>query len=265
MARILDVTPDQYHELEHFSASLAKELRAKSPLHAKHRRGKKPSKLLDRGAVIHRLVLGKGRDYVPVDANDWRTKDAKAERDAIRAQGLTPVLQSDLTEYSEAAVKMRAELERRGIKLDGESEVAVEWTDGDVLCKSMFDHVWMKRGLILDLKVTENANPTSVERTAENLGYAIQAAAYMRALTKLRPELAGRVDFLFAFCEPEAPWAVNICRPDGAFRELGERRWDHAVAAWSACLKTNIWPAYGQGVNPLSPPAWALNREDYAA
>lgn len=265
MARILDVTPEQYHELEHFSSTLAKLVSARSPLHARVACGKKPSKNLDRGSVIHRLVLGKGRDYVAVDADDWRTKKAKEERDAIRAQGLTPVLQCDLTDYTEAALKMRTQLERRGLKLDGESEVAVEWHDGDVLCKSMFDHVWMKRGVILDLKVTENAHPTSVERTAENLGYAIQAAAYTRALTALRPQLAGRVEFLFAFCEPDDPWAVNICRPDGAFRELGERRWHRAVATWAECIATNNWPAYGQGVNPLSPPAWALNREDYAA
>ncbi len=267
-ARILDVTPDEYHARPGLSSSKAKTLIAKSPLHAKSERERDPTKSLDRGNVIHRLVLGKGRDYAVVQANDWRTNVAKAARDEARAQGLVPVLVGDFEEYALAAEKIRVTLADRGYVLDGASELAVEWLEetehGDVTCRGMMDHVWLETGVIFDLKITADAAPSFVERNAENLGYAIQSAAYTRALVALRPELAGRVDFLFAFCEAEEPYAINVCRPDGMFRELGERRWIRAVNTWGHCEKSGTWPAYGVGVNQLSPPAWALAREDYA-
>ncbi len=269
-AEILNVTPEQYFALPGLSSSIAKVIVEKSPLHAKVARDseREATKNMDRGAVIHRLVLGKGKSFTAVDADDWRTNKAKDARDAARAQGLVPVLAKHLDEHRVAAEKIREELARRGFHLDGDSEVAVQWHEGETLCRSMFDHVWLKRGsvgTILDLKITDDASPDFVERNSERLGYAIQAAAYTRALTALRPELAGRVDFLFAFCEPETPWAMNISRPDGAFRAIGEARWLRAVQMWERCLRTNEWPAYGDGVNALTVPRWVLSKEGFAA
>jgi hypothetical protein len=267
-ARILNISLDEYFEHPAFSASVAKTLISRSPLHAKVAASEKPSKILDRGTSIHRLVLGKGKDFAVIQHSDWRTKDAQAQRDAARAQGLIPVLAHEFEDYCNAAESIRVQLADRKLVLDGESELAIEWEEqtphGPVLCKGMLDHVWLDTGIILDLKVTENAAPSSVERTSENLNYAIQHAAYTRALTALEPDLAGRVAFAFAFCEPEPPHAINLCEPDGIFRELGERRWVRAVHTWAECTKTNHWPGYGPAVNPLTSPSWALAREGYA-
>jgi hypothetical protein len=268
-ARILNISADEYHALPHFSSSVAKELIARSPLHAKAAVGKKPTKLMDRGTVIHRLVLGKGKDYVLVNYGDWRSKAAQIERDNARAQGLVPVLGCDFEEFALAAESIRVQLADRGIVLDGESELAIEWEEqtehGPVMCKGMLDHCWPEDGLILDLKITEDASPSSVERTSENLGYAIQRAAYTRALEALHPGLAGRVGFAFAFCEPEPPYAINLAEPDGAFQHIGQQRWMRAVRTWAKCIKDNHWPGYGTAVNPLTTPSWALAREDYTA
>jgi hypothetical protein len=267
-AKILDINPTDYHARSEFSATMAKELIAKSPLHAKANVGRDPSKNLDRGTVVHRLLLGKGAEYVLVEANDWRTNAAKAARDEARERGLVPVLAHEIESYKETAEAIRGQLAARDIILDGASEVAITWTEqspsGPVACRGMLDHLWLADGRILDLKVTADAAPGSVERTAENLGYAIQCAAYTRAVAALDPDLAGRVKFLFAFCEPDEPHAVNICQPDGVFRELGERRWLRAVHAWGECLATGKYPGYGDGINYLNPPAWALAREGYS-
>ncbi len=266
-ARILDVSPDEYFALPHFSASAAKVLIAKSPAHARAENNRQPTKAMDAGNVIHRLVLGKGRDYRVVDAEDWRTKAAKAAKREARALGLTPILEQEYLGYQRAARRITEQLANAGLILDGASELPIEWHEqtehGPVACRGMMDHVWIDRGIVLDLKVTADACPTSVERTAENLGYAIQSAAYTGALTKLRPDLAGRIRFVFAFAEAEEPYALNLCEPDGLFRELGERRWSRAVNAWARCLKNNEWPAY-PGINDLSAPTWILAREGYS-
>lgn len=274
-AKLLDVTPDEYHLLDGLSSSIASTLITRSPKHAwqQHPRfggnGKRPTKEMDRGAAIHALVLGKGKQFAILDFEDYKKKAAQEARDAAREQGLIPILSHQFLEWGTAAESIRNQLADRDIYLDGLSEQAIEWHEssahGPVQCRAMFDHVWLDRGVILDLKITHDANPAKVERSSENFGYAIQETAYRRALAALRPELAGRVDFLFCFVEPEAPYAMNITRGDGVFRELGERRWLRAVETWGECLATDEWPAYGSGVNPLYPPPWALTREFEAA
>lgn len=267
-ATLLDVTPDEYHAIDAFSSTAAKTMISRSAAHARAGYRKKPTKGMDRGDVIHRLLLGKGKDYEVIQAGDFKTKAAQVARDAARAAGRVPVLAEDFEDYCTAAERIRVELADRKIILDGLSEQAITWTEhtefGDVLCRGMFDHVWVDIGMILDLKVTADAAPSSVERTSENLGYAIQAAAYTRALTALDPDLAGRVAFAFAFCEAEDPWAINVSEPDGVFRELGERRWLRAVREWARCTAENKWPSYGTAVNPITAPPWALAREGYS-
>lgn len=270
-AIVLDITPDEYHARTGFSSTLAKELVARSPAHARALQiaGRKATKVMDIGNVGHRLVLGKGRDFKPLPFDDWRTKAAQAARDEARAAGLVPIKEDDFAQAAVMAESVRVQLLERGITLDGESEIAVEWHEptehGPVLCRAMFDYAWIEHGKILDLKFTDNAAQTAIERNAENLGYAIQWAAYTRAMAALRPDLAGRTEFLFAFCERAAPFAINLTKPDGLFRELGERRWLRAVAEWARCLATGEYPAYGRGINVLSAPAWALAKEEEIA
>jgi hypothetical protein len=84
--RILEnVTPDDYHQRDGFSSSVAKVVVAQSPLHAKFATRRKPKKELDFGNIGHRLILGKGKAFEVLDFDDWRTKDAKAAADEARA------------------------------------------------------------------------------------------------------------------------------------------------------------------------------------
>lgn len=270
-AQILDITPDEYFALDRFSSSIAKLVVTKSPRHARAEHqdevSKKPTRSMDFGSVAHHLVLGKGADYEPMRFDDWRTKDAKAAALAARDAGRIPIKQDDFERATAAAESVRVELVERGIVLDGQSELVIIWDEetphGLVPCKAMLDHVWPELGRILDLKFPADASPVAIERSAENFGYAIQRAAYTRALTALDSTLAGRVDFLFCFCEQTSPHAVNLTRPDGMFRELGDQRWTRAVTTWAECLATDRWPAYGSGINQLSAPAWALAREPF--
>jgi hypothetical protein len=231
--------------------------------------GKAPTKVMDRGSIIHRLLLGKGSEYHVIQHSDWRTKDAQTQRDAARADGRVPVLAHDFEDYCTASESLRVQLADRGIVLNGRSELAIEWTEdtahGPVLCKGMLDHCWLDVGLILDLKITENAAPSAVERTAENLRYGIQWAAYTRALSALNPDLIGRIGFAFAFCEPDPPYAINLTEPDGIFQQLGVQRWRRAVTTWAECAKSQRWPSYGTSVNPITAPTWALAKEGFTA
>lgn len=273
MAQLLNITPEEYHVLPGFSSSIAKVLISKSPLHAWQEHpeyggvAKDPTKSMDIGTVIHKMVLGKGTSFRALDFMDWRTDKAKEARQEARDEGVVPILADDHKEATFAAMAIMRALIKRGIKLDGTSEQAMEWHEqtpcGPILCRGMLDHLTADMRTIYDLKVTEDASPRSIERTAENFGHAIQHAAYMSGISKVNKAIAGRATMRFIFVEPNRPYAVNIVEPDGVFRELGERRWERACKAWARCVKANEWPGYGDGVEQITAPAWALSQEGY--
>lgn len=284
-AKILEgIEPDEYHKLPGLSSSYADTIITRSARHAwaehpclggKDRPAEdKSSKPMNFGSAVHTMVLGRGKRIAIIEGHkDYKKAAAQEARDAALAAGRVPLLTHQFEQVATAAAAITTQLAERGFHLDGHSELAIEWHEpsahGPVQCRGMLDHAWLKSGVILDLKSTTNAAADALERTAENLGYAIQQAAYRRAMTALLPELAGRIDFLFAFCELEFPYAVNIVRPNGMFRALGEERWLRAVEIWGECIAKGTaqehWPAYGGDINSLGVPEWVFKREMYRA
>lgn len=275
-ARILDCSEEQYHadpcERPSLSASIATTLVTRSPLHAwsEHPRlgglGKTATREMDRGTLIHRLVLGAGRDWHVIDADDYRTKGAREERDAARERGLVPVLRDELDAAQATASAILARLGDHGLSLGGESEVKTAWEEqsrsGTVLCRGMLDHLDGAR--IIDLKTTARADPDTFERAMVSRGHDIQYTAYLSALESLRPELVGRAEMLFVVAETEPPHALLIGSPAGDMIELGARRWRRAVEVWGRCLAADDWPGYPTRIHDLHAPAWVLQREEFA-
>lgn len=274
-ARILDVSEEAYHgdplPEPSLSATIAKIIMDRSPLHAwqEHPRlgewKRADKKEFDRGALFHKLILGKGAEIASVDARDWKTKAARDARDQARAEGKIPVLAQDLFEAKLGIGTIRERLDRVNIRLDGESEVAIAWQElsyeGPIWCRGKLDH--LKKGArnatIVDLKTARSAHPAACLRHIVSYGYDIQQAAYTRAVETLYPENSGRVDFIFLFVETEPPFAILPARIDGILRERGERRWRGAVEAWAHCRATNDWPSYARGITTLEAPAWLLS------
>lgn len=252
------------------SSSIANVLDTASPLHAWSQHPKlggvprTSTKSLENGSLSHALLLGAGKDIVIIDAKDYRTSAAQAERDGALKAGKIPVLVKDIESARKTAALLKERFADVGIVLDGEKEPTALWTEtasngARVQCRGMMDHV--KLPVIYDLKSIRSANPAVCRRHVETYGYAIQRAAYVSAVEHIKPELAGRIDFIFVFYELEPPHAVTPIRLSGAFRELGERGWRRAVDRWEECLRTNVWPAYTDSVLDLEPTPWALTKD----
>lgn len=276
-ARILNCTPEQYLadpcRVPSLSSGVAHALVAESPAHAfmKHPRlggsanGSPGTKAMNDGALIHKLLLGKGKDVVVVDAPDFRTNLARTARDQALQAGRIPILRHQADAKSIVAEILKDKLLAYGYSLTGKSEVAIEWTaecaDGAVLCRSMLDHVYIDQGRIYDVKKVESANPRKLARNFVENGYDIQYAAYTRALAALRPELEGMIDMTFLFVEIEPPYSVVPVEPDGALREIGALRWERAVQLWRQCTDSNDWPGYSRERVLLEAPAYVVTQE----
>lgn len=249
-------------------------------------------KQLDNGSIKHALVLGKGGERIKIVPTEilakngsYGTDASKKVRDAARAAGLIPVKEPEMPLHERVAEQIRLSIAAAGHTLDGASEFAIEWEErtahGPVKCRAMLDHalIWgvplhtsgivashegPPGAIIYDLKIVGDAHPERCERTSENLGYAIQAAAYTRALTALYPQLGGRIEFRFLFCEQRRPYDLWDPTLDGVTAELGERRWLRAVNAWGEGLATGRWPGYRTpDRTTLRTPIWTLRAEGY--
>jgi len=276
-ARILDITPEQYHRdpcsRPSLSCSIAKILVTKSPLHAwtAHPQfgnvREEATQPQDDGSIIHKLLLGKGVDVEVITGfANFKKKAAQELRDAATEAGKIPMLEQKYAAIQAAAEVLRANLAEQGVELNGASEVAIEWeaagNDGPVLCRSMLDHVFIDAGRIIDLKKITSADSFTCENHGYRYGYDMQCHAYPLALAALRPGLVGRVEFSFAFMEIEPPYAVRVVPPNGEMRALGEMRWGRAVALWERCAARNRWPGYNETIAPLGVPGWAIRQEE---
>lgn len=287
-ARILECTPQQYHAdpcvSPSLSSSTAKLIVSESPLHAwsRHPRFTENRALVatdddaedeaaeeehtdakDNGTIVHNLLLGKGPDIAVVEADSWRTKLAKAQREEARAAGQVPILVARYDALNAAAEAIRRKLLDYGYDLRGESEVAIEWFErginGPVRCRSMLDHVFINDGVIYDLKTIRSANPKHIARTFIEKGYDLQAACYPRALAALRPHLQGRIRMEFLFLEIKPPYAITPGDAHPVMLEIGKLRWSEAVRIWEDCLAKNAWPAYTNSRTTFEPPVYQIN------
>jgi hypothetical protein len=276
---LLEIPAAEYHAdpcpRPSFSHSVAKALLSQSPYHAWLRHPKlggvaeAPTREMDRGTILHAMVLGTKVPVVVIDADNYRTKAAQEKRDSAHAAGLVPVLSREYDGLVGLADATTAALREQGVELSGISERAILWEEetaaGPVLCRGMIDHLILTAdsGAILDLKFGESADPKKLGRKCIDLGYDVQFAAYTSALQKLRPDLAGRGRWLWLFVEelPEGSpkrVIVTVAQPGGMLREHGQARWRRACETWGRCLAENDWPGYAREVVRLEAPEWAM-------
>ena len=247
-------------ETPRLSPSIAKILLARSPLHAwqYHRllggTESAPTAATTDGRILESIIfdlnLTRGLPF-----NAYRSNEAKAARDAVLADGMIPVLESQWPEYAAAGLAMLAHLQAAGVDFSGGAhQKTILWTSEGVECKGVLDYLVVGENfyVIYDLKTVEDASADGLARAVGNYGWDIQAASYMEAVETKRPDLAGRGKYILAAVEKEAPFAANPRELSAAFQSIGRIKWAKAKGVWSRCLASNTWPSYEAGyIEPL--------------
>lgn len=225
-------------------------------------------KVFDFGSAAHKLVLGAGAQIAVVDADDWRTKDAKAQRDEAWSCGQVPVLRADWDRAAEMAEAVRAHPLAKELHLfdpaHGHAEQSMFWQDPEtgVWCRSRTD--WLRdtapgwRTLVVDYKTADNANPEAFTKSAASYGYDQQDAFYCDGLTAIGVD--DDPAFLFVVQEKTPPYLVSVCELDRADRAAGGRRNRLAIEIFRDCKAADAWPGYSTEINHVSLPAWARAR-----
>lgn len=271
---IYDLTAAEYHSdpcpQPSLSSSIAKTLIDQSPLHAWHQHPRLNPKFepeqdsrFDLGSAAHMVLLERRSDGIAiVVADDWRTKAAREQRDAARAEGKFPILErhySLVDSMVRVAIQFLETTELAGILELGFAERAVVWQENDVWCRCRPDLLSEDHRIVLDYKTTECASHESFTRQIGRMGYDLQAEFYVRginATTGIEPT------FVFLAQEITPPFACSLVALSNAYRAVGQSKVARALALWEQCTKTNAWPAYSARIAYAEPAPWQMIEMD---
>lgn len=255
---IYSMPADVYHadtvgDRPSLSASIAKILVTKSPLHAwaAHPRLNpdyvmKHEAKFDPGTAAHTVLLRDERAVQIVVASDWKTDLAQLERDVARAAGKIPILAKQWHEVQRMVEAARVQLDGTRADprpfTDGKAEQTMVWEDNGVLCRALVDWLRDDRQAIDDYKTTKaSANPEQWTRTLYGIGADIQVAFYLRGCQALgwpAPE------FRFVVQETYPPYALSVIGLDPPSLELADSKVEYALGLWKEALNSGVFPGY---------------------
>lgn len=246
------------------NTSTAMALLTQTPFHAKlqHVRlnpdaTKSESSRADLGTIAHALLLEDDKSrMVEIDAEDWRTKAAKEQRDMARAEGKIPILRKDYVEVLEmvnAAHMFLMGSELCADWLGATPEQTLIWREGGVWCRSRPDKLSQDGKVYFDYKTTNSAHPSAFVKTAINQGYDIQAALGARGVKAV---FGVDCQVVFIAQEIEPPYLCSLVSLSPMFRAIASERLELALVQWGRCLNTNQWAGYPDKVATVDPPGW---------
>lgn len=116
-------------------------------------------------------------------------------------------------------------------------------------------------GLIVDGKSNDDSSAEAFARNAWNSDMFFQAAfysdGYQQHFKTERPPV-----FAWLSQERDAPYATAYYAAPSDFVEYGRKRYRRLLSVFAECLRTGVWPGYGQQVQDLALPAWAAREID---
>lgn len=258
------MTFEQYLELEGVNWSTLKHF-YKSPAHVKvyldSPREETPS--MAKGTLQHMAILepDKFTESVAVmpDFGDLRFKESKEKKKAWidDHQGLIPC---DAKTYSDLFGMSKAIWANSDAKAlltcCTETERPLQWSEGPVKCKGLLDIVTSK-GIIADIKTTDDVRPFSFAKKAAAMHYYEQAAYYLRGARAAKLPLDR---FLWIAIESSAPYSVRVYSLKESDRIAADNVLDSFLAKYWACKETDKWPGYQAGIEELECPDWHLSK-----
>lgn len=109
--------------------------------------------------------------------------------------------------------------------------------------------------MILDLKTTDDASPSTFQKKAYTMGYHIQAAFYTDLVAKVLQD--DNVEFMFCAMERRRPHGIALYKAGQDMIELGRKQYKQALRTLAYCKEKESFPGYDSEIQELSLPGWA--------
>lgn len=180
----------------------------------------------------------------------------------------------------------------------GEAELSAYWNEmvrdqetgeviGEKLCRVRPDY-WRKDGIVVDLKSCEDASEEEFARSIAKWGYHVQDSYYRGGLaeailqggpsvleynpsdgsfTEAEPvDFAPPRAFVFIAVEKTAcvvdgqAKGVAVYTLDEESQALGQLTWWGALASYTRCEMSGVWPGYSPKIRQIKLPAWQFTK-----
>lgn len=274
---IYDMSSEQYHAdpcpEPSLSASLAHTIINHTVLHAylKHPKLQKvaireEADHMDFGRAAHALLFEPHNANIEViDADNWRTAEAREKKAKARAEGKSPLLTKDFVEARAMVDAANSYIERsslKGVLSKGKAEQTFIAQDDKCWLRGRLDFITHDRALIIDYKtVSRTANADLfVRNSVFNYGYDIQAAMYCYLNQLLGYK--GRTDYVWLLQETEYPYACSLVGANSSILDSGLKKIEIAKALWLKALKSNKFDGYPEQVIWMDAPPWELAKTE---
>jgi hypothetical protein len=183
-------------------------------------------------------------------APDRRTNAGKAVAAEMESAGIEAVTASDMEQAMVMAGSVRSHQAAAALLRDGKAEQSFWWDDTPtgLRCKCRPD--WYTGNTIVDLKTTTDASPKGFARSVAQWRYHVQQNHYLAGTFAER--------FVFIAVEKTYPYAVGVYELDEAAALHGATERRNNLQTIADCRAISEWPGYGNTIQPLSLPNWAL-------
>lgn len=184
-------------------------------------------------------------------APDRRTNAGKAAVAEMEAAGIEAVTAPEMEQAMAMAASVRSHQAAAALLCDGKAEQSFWWDDipTGLRCKCRPD--WYTGNTIVDLKTTTDASPKGFAKSVAQWRYHIQQNHYLAGTFADR--------FVFIAVEKTYPYAVGVYELDNTAALHGEAERRNNLQTIADCRAIAEWPGYGNTIQPLSLPNWALN------
>lgn len=212
------------------------------------------------GSIAHAVMIEGDESKVKViDADDWRTKAAKEERDEARANGLLPILAKDMETVRKmvaVAVEKIFTSELCEPWMEAAPEQTLLWSENGLWFRSRPDKLTPNGRVYFDYKtVAGTAHPAKFAKgPVISHGYDLQAALGKRGVKAVLQQEQCTVIFIVQ--EINEPYAVSLVSLSPQFMGIAAERLELAIYQWRKCLSNNLWPSYPQRVAYVEPPSY---------
>lgn len=218
------------------------------------------------GSAFHAYVLEPqvfAEQYVEApDLSVYGHPSSKAYKEAKALfmqenAGRKLITAEDLATIQRMAEALAAHPMARNLIVGGTAEASLKWIDPrtGLRCKGRVDYWLPEIGVAVDLKTTQDAKPESFARSVATYRYHVQDSFYRAGFKETGNPIQ---HFLFVCVEKEAPHGVSVVFCDDAARERGDQLVVRDMDTLAECVRTDTWPGYGEGLSPISLPAWAF-------
>ena len=168
----------------------------------------------------------------------------------MEAAGIEAVTSTDMEQALAMAASVRSHQAAAALLRDGKAEQSFWWDDiqTGLRCKCRPD--WYNGTTIVDLKTTTDASPKGFAKSVAQWRYHIQQNHYLAGTFAER--------FVFIAVEKTYPYAVGVYELDETAALHGEAERRNNLQTIADCRAIAEWPGYGNTIQPLSLPNWAL-------